>query len=577
MRAVFYARYSTDRQRESSIEDQFRNCMRLVKHEGWEVVKRYRDEAISGSTSNRPDYKKMLADADEDLFDILIVDDLSRLSRDDIEMKQVIRRFVFWGIRIIGVSDGYDSDSKGAKVHAGVRGLINEIYLDDLREKTHRGLSGNAIKGLNCGGRSYGYRHIPEEDPNHTDEYGRPVIVAVRREIDKEQARWVLKIFEWYAGGHAPRWIAAELNRLGIPSPRGSTWSGSTIYGDMRKGTGFLNNRLYIGEFVWNRSRWIKDPDSGRQKRLDRPENEWIINTLPELTIIPAPLWKRVKSRQNTQYQKSKAIRDSLHKKARTGAGPKYLFSGLLKCGVCGGNYIIADAYRYGCSKYINQGETVCANSLKVPRKLIEERLLDAIKRDLFTEKGFELFKTEVARILADKASMKNQDQDQARKHLNRIEREIENIANAIKAGIITETTKSELQKAEGEQSRLRQILSGVETSADNAQTSLPDAVAIYHDLVKNFETVTLKQVGRARNQIKALVDGQVTLHPTEQGYLEAELTGDYAGLMALTKNNPGQKTEVKLSMVAGACNCLGLLSCHFEPMFRLSSPQEAG
>ena len=157
MRVVFYARYSSDRQREASIKDQFRNCSRLAKHEGWDVAKWYRDKAISGSTSNRPGYQQMLSDAGEGRFDVLIVDDLSRLSRDDIEMMQVIRRFIYWDIRIIGVSDGYDSDSKGAKVHAGVRGLINEIYLDDLSEKTHRGLSGNAIKGLSCGGRSYGH------------------------------------------------------------------------------------------------------------------------------------------------------------------------------------------------------------------------------------------------------------------------------------------------------------------------------------------------------------------------------------------------------------------------------------
>ena len=179
--------------------------------------------------------------------------------------------------------------------------------------------------------------------------------------------------------------------------------------------------------------------------------------------------------------------------------------------------------------------------------------MLDAIKRDLFTEEGFELFKAEVARILADKAAMKNRDQDQAREHLNRIEGEIENIVNAIKAGIITETTKTELQKAEWEHARLKQILDGAQSCANNIQTTLPDAVAVYRDLVENFETVTLKQVGRARNQIKALVDGQVILHPTDQGYLEAELTGDYAGLLALTKQNPDPKAEVKLSLVAGA------------------------
>ena len=106
--------------------------------------------------------------------------------------------------------------------------------------------------------------------------------------------------------------------------------------------------------------------------------------------------------RQKLQYDKSRKVRSQLHKNARTGAAPKYLFSGLLKCGLCGANYIIADRHRYGCSAHINKGPTVCNNSIKVPRKLIEERLLNGIKNDLFSEEGIDLFKREVARLLTE-------------------------------------------------------------------------------------------------------------------------------------------------------------------------------
>ena len=190
MKAALYARYSTDKQREASIDDQYRNCEQYAEREGWTITERYKDEAVSGAKNDRPGYQQMLSDAKAKRFDVLLVDDLSRLSRDDVEMKQVIRRFKFWGIRIIGVSDGFDSDSKGHKIQAGVRGLMNEIYLDDLRDKTHRGLTGQAIKGNNCGGRSYGYQHIPIEDPTQTDQYGRLRVVAVKREIDSEQSLW---------------------------------------------------------------------------------------------------------------------------------------------------------------------------------------------------------------------------------------------------------------------------------------------------------------------------------------------------------------------------------------------------
>ncbi len=233
MRAAVYARYSSDKQRESSIQDQVRNCTAFAEREGWSIAEHYVDEAVSGTSKDRPGFKRLLADAAEGCFDVLLVDDLSRLSRDEIELKQLVRRFTYRGLRIIGVSDGFDTESKGHKIQASVRAMMNEIYLDDLREKTHRGLTGQALKGNNCGGRSYGYQHIPLTDPYKTDDYDRPIVTAVRRKVDPDQGHWVQKIFAWYADGHSPRWIACELNRLCVPSPRSGTWSASAIYGDM--------------------------------------------------------------------------------------------------------------------------------------------------------------------------------------------------------------------------------------------------------------------------------------------------------------------------------------------------------
>ena len=168
-RAAIYARYSEDKQRESSIDDQVRNCTRWMDHNGMRIVQVYSDKAISGSVRARPGYLQMLEDSATSSFDVLIIDDLSRLSRDDYEMKGVLRKLAWQGIRVIGVTDGYDSSTKGHKIHAGFKGLMNEMFLDDLRERTHRGMSGQAIKGYNCGGRTYGYRNTPIEDPVRKD------------------------------------------------------------------------------------------------------------------------------------------------------------------------------------------------------------------------------------------------------------------------------------------------------------------------------------------------------------------------------------------------------------------------
>src|SRR5262245_61930316 len=109
MRAVIYARFSTDKQSDNSIEDQTRNCARYAERCGMTILTRFEDKAISGASKDRPGFEAMRSAGNRGEFDVLLVDDLSRLSRDDVEMKQVIRRFKFRRIRIIGVSDGYDS------------------------------------------------------------------------------------------------------------------------------------------------------------------------------------------------------------------------------------------------------------------------------------------------------------------------------------------------------------------------------------------------------------------------------------------------------------------------------------
>ena len=221
----------------------------------------------------------------------------------------------------------------------------------------------------------------------------------------------------------------------------------------------------------------------------------------------------------------------------------------MLKCGSCGGNYIVVDSYRYGCSKHINQGNAVCSNGIKVPRKFLERRILKVIKQDLFTDHGIELFAEEVSRLLAESSSDQRKRLANIQADLKRTEVEIENIMTAIKAGIVTDTTKAKLEKAETTKDRMRKVLETSPETSENIKVILPRAIEIHSGLIDNFEEVSLKQIGRARKQIQALVGGEIILHPTSQGHLEAELFGDYAGLLSLAK---GKTRKSKLSLVAG-------------------------
>ena len=156
----------------SGLASGLRRCRRRVDAEGWKIVLEFADAATSGSDASRPEYQKMLASAAKREFDVLIVDDLSRLTRDSVEQERTIRRLEFQGLRIVATSDGYDGESKARKVHRGVKGLMNEIFLDDLRERVHRGLYGQAQKGYWCGGRPNGFNLKPITDPSQRDAYG---------------------------------------------------------------------------------------------------------------------------------------------------------------------------------------------------------------------------------------------------------------------------------------------------------------------------------------------------------------------------------------------------------------------
>lgn len=522
---------------------------------GWQIALHYEDRGISGTVSSRPGYQAMLAAADKKEFDCLIVDDTSRLTRNNAEMQKLVNRLKRRAIRLVTASDGIDSEAKGYKMFAGMHGIINEAFIDSVREKTHRGLSGKVLQGHSAGGRCYGYKSIPFEHPTKKDAHGRPEIEYVRREIDPEQVKWVLWVFEQYSRGQSPRAIAAELNRLGVPSSRGGTWCASAIHGEASKGTGMINNPLYNGRYVWNRSMWMRDYETDKRTYIARPESEWLVTEMPELRIIPPELWEAVQRRQADTYGRTQAIRKALkNPKTKTMPG-RYLFSGLLKCGCCGASYVMQSTTSYGCSYNINRGDAACNNRLRIPRLLVEEVLLENIYGNLYTEDAINLYVKELEAALKQKAHNPHPDLEANRKALVKTQTTIDNVMAAIKAGIITATTKAELMQAEAEKVRLEGSVLSNKQKTVQIMDFLPHAPERYKKLIENLSTTLQGKVAEAQECLKTLI-GSVKLYPDASGqYLEAEVQHNMDGLLAVAL---GEKFKVDL--VAGARNPLVLL-----------------
>jgi site-specific DNA recombinase len=243
----------------------------------------------------------------------------------------------------------------------------------------------------------------------------------------------------------------------------------------------------------------------------------------PALRIVSQALWLKVQERR-------KAAANGPHHQARN---PKYLLSGLLKCAECESNFVMQSYCQYGCAGHKDRGASVCGNSLKVSRNLAEQKLLAGIQRDLFTSEGLALFVKETTRLLTERSRQRQPERDQAQHRLIEVEDELDNITKAIKAGILTPTTKAALMNAEAERTRLQQIVTVHKATADKVVTMLPRAKERYRDVIEGIGALSAKHLPQAREQVRALV-GEIRLTPTKAGYLVATLTGRYAGLLTL-------------------------------------------
>ncbi|MFZ5619688.1 MAG: recombinase family protein [Pseudomonadota bacterium] len=554
LKAVLYARYSTDMQRNASITDQYRYCeMRLRGSSGIEISGRFSDEGISGATAERPGYQSMLSAAEGGQFGIIVVDELSRLWRDQAEQWRCLNQLRYVGVHVISLIEGIDTRNDGFEILAAFHGAMAESERRKIAHRTHRGLTGKAEAGASCGGRSYGYRSIPIEDLQRRDSQGQPEIAEYRKVIVEEEAEVIRNIYRWFADGHSPMWIANHLNELGIPSPRGRNWARSAIYGDQRTGVGILNNPIYVGVQIWNRSRWVTRPDGKQRKRIERDPSEWVITEHPELRIIDEAVYARVTARLEATRKRGKAVRSGLSTiKGPGGRYPRHLLSGMMRCGVCGGNFIVVDRYRYGCAVHKDRGPHACNNHLKVSKTLAETLLLKGVKERLLTPERIELFRRETTRLLEEARREAKPDSQGDRERLKAVEKEIGNLVSAIREVGISPTLRDELRRAESEKQRIQARIAAAAEELEALPRTLPDASQRVRELVSGLERTVGEDMTKARALLSEILDG-IRLLPSDSGeYLVAEAQGSIASLLQLSGTKLSKNQE-SLTLVAGA------------------------
>jgi site-specific DNA recombinase len=535
VKVAIYARYSSDNQRDASIADQLRVCREFARRHDWTIVDEFTDHAMSGATLLRPGFQSLMRDALAKRFDIVLAESLDRFSRDQEDTAGLFKRLTFAGVNIVTLAEGDITF-----LHIGFKGTMNALFLKDLAEKTHRGLRGRVEDGKSAGGLCYGYRVVKTISEGQ--------VTTGEREIEPTEARVVERIFSDFVTGISPKQIAKNLNREGIAGPFGGPWSPSTIYGSAKRGTGILNNELYIGRLVWNRLRYVKNPDTRKRVSRLNAEPDWMRKDVPQLRIVTDELWADAKDRQNISRRAVRAAGNPGGARR-----PKYLFSGLTKCGVCGAGFIMTGRHHLGCFGARDQGR--CDNHLTIRRDEVEARVLKALQERLLNQELFAEFCEEFTREM-------NRLRMERRASLASAKREIEQLTTRAKTllnlmlddEIAVDVGKAEMKALDARRKELRALL---ENANEPPPLLHPEMATLYREKVATLAQALegAEKRTQAREAIRGLIDA-IVITPVE-GSLRIELKGNLAAMLGATvQSKRAPETEaltLQVSMVAGA------------------------
>ena len=465
----------------------------------------------------------------------MLAEALDRFSRDQEDTAGLFKRLTFAGVSIVTLAEGDITH-----LHVGLKGTMNALFLKDLADKTRRGLRGRVELGKSGGGLCYGYKVTR---PTHLG-----AGTTGDREIVPAEAEVIRRIFRDYGAGVSPKALAKRLNAERCAGPGGTPWNPSTIHGNPARGTGILNNELYIGRLVWNRLRYVKDPDTG--KRVSRPNSrsEWVTTAVPELRIVDDELWNQVKARQADMRRVASNDDPKRFNQARR---PKYLFSGLTKCAECGGGYVMYWRDRLACFGARSRG--TCTNRLTISRQEVEERVLVALREKLMRRDLFEDFCREYVRELNRLRMEHRAGLSSARSEFAAVEREIRKLVQAIKDGVSALSIKDELLSLEARKTDLQSRLNAPEMP----ELLHPRMADVYREKVGSLCSALENEESRtgAVEAIRALIE-TILLEPDGDD-LKITLKGDLAGMLSAARDSKRSPETgdllVQIKLVAGA------------------------
>ena len=386
-----YSRFSSDKQRETSIEDQQRRCRQKAECDGVTIPAEleFEDRIVRSTTVVREGLDSMLMAAKAGGFTDLYFFMTNRICRELTMFLPLLKKLHYkYKIRLVSVADGIDSDHPGWFQRFVQRGLHDEESLADLSANIKRGQEGTVLAHYSVGDLRFGYTSI--RDPNGaTVGYGRNATPRMVYAIDEEQAKYVILIFRWYVEeGRSPMWIASELTHMRAPKDHRATtpdWNDQIV-------RGVLRSPKYIGRWPWGGTRRVRDFETGQYRQEPVPDHvsREYLREFPHLRIISDEQYARAQSRldqQSAQYAKHRRTDGRLESSPPRSA-KKYLLDGLLVCNECGRKFSVLDQEKkyYSC---LGHSRKRCSCVTSLPRDRAEKWIFATVAEELLENAAF--------------------------------------------------------------------------------------------------------------------------------------------------------------------------------------------
>jgi site-specific DNA recombinase len=406
-------------------------CRAYADKEDWGILQTFSDAERSGITTyGREGLLEMMAFIQRNPVDFVLVEDVDRLSRSAADTHMLAQILEEAEVALVTVANGVVDD-----LQLAFKAIQNQQYVRQTAQKTRRGQELAVEQGRISGSVTYGHKKVFE-----CDERGKPINGL--REINDKQAKTVLWIFEEYVAGVSTIDICRDLNARGVSAPKGGKWSPGALTGSAGASLGILRNRLYIGEFVWGRTK--RRRKGGRIRTKPTAQADRKVSLHPELAFVPRDLFDAA---QALLEERGKG---RFHEWRQT----DYLLSRKLYCGVCGSRVAVLNKW-LGCMGRNRKG--VCDNVRRVDREALEEACVEQLKGSLLhedlIETSLKAYRDEAERLQAEHQARASS----ATLRLAEITRELPGLTQKYIAaeGYLADVLKREIETREAERQRL--------------------------------------------------------------------------------------------------------------------------